>query len=205
LTVVSPTSSCTSSAAGEAVINIGSTSDIDDQGWQGGLVSSQVTELTRCGTADWPWLIEAGDGQRINVTLYDFSHEALATTTASVNSPARSFWYSLDSANSPSSSLSSVGGPVSVNSRGTLLKDGAGGTCKVYATIRDGSGSRSTTICGGRAPVTHVFLSSTSGVEIRLLQPVAAKVNSKVKAKVKADPMSSDGEMPYFLLRYEGF
>lgn len=158
--VVSPSSSCSSPAGGEAIIDVGSSSERAGDG----LLSSHVTELTGCGTADWPWLIDAGDGQKINVTLYDFSHEALATR----DHPAGSTRVSR--------------------------------TCKVYATIRDGSGSRSTTICGGRAPLTHVFLSTTSRVEIRLLQPAAA---SKVKSKVNS--MSSDVHMPYFLLRYEGF
>ena len=183
--MVSPSSSCSSPSPGEAIIDVRSSSAGDDAG----LLSSQVTELTGCGTADWPWLIEAGDGQRVNVTLHDFSHEALATTDSG-NSPGGSvkdYWKSL-------ASVDSGNGP------GGFVRDGR--TCKVYATIRDGSGSRSTTICGGRAPVTHVFLSTTSRVEIRLLQPTAASVNSKVKAKVNS--MTSDVHMPYFLLRYEG-
>ena len=161
--MVSLSSPCSSPPAGEAIIDVGSSSERVDSG----LLSSQVTELTGCGRADWPWLIEAGDGQRVNITLHDFSYEALATRE-------------------PGSSA---------------LKDGR--TCKVYATIRDGSGSRSTTICGGRAPVTHVFLSTTNRVQIRLLQPAAVQVNSKVKAKVNSE--SADVDMPYFLLRYEGF
>ena len=161
-TVVSPSSSCSSPAPGEAIIDVQSSSEHTGSG----LLSSQVTELTGCGTADWPWLIKAGDGQRVNITLHDFSHDALATRsrTSGAASDAR--------------------------------------TCKVYATIRDGSGSRSTTICGGRAPVTHVFLSTTSRVEIRLLQPAAANINSKVKPKVNAK--SHEARMPYFLLRYQG-
>lgn len=169
--VVSPSSSCSSAASGEAIIDIRAFSAAwnlhGDVG--GGLLSSEVTELTGCGTADWPWLIEAGDGQRVNVTLYDFSREALATSDPGTAGSSRN----------------------------------SGRTCKVYATIRDGSGSRSTTICGGRAPVTHVFLSTTSRVEVRLLQPAAAKVNSKVNSKVKS--MTSDDElMPHFLLHYRG-
>lgn len=37
-----------------------------------GILSSHVTEVTGCGVADLPWVIEVGLGQRINVTLYDF-------------------------------------------------------------------------------------------------------------------------------------
>jgi len=162
-TVVSPSSRCSASSSGEAIIDVG-TSETGSS--SGGLLSSHVTELTGCGTADWPWLIEAGNGQRVNVTLYDFSREALATREPGT-SPDRS------------------------------STDG-GRTCKVYATIRDGSGSRSTTICGGRVPVSHVFLSTTGRVEIRLLQPASAKVNTKVNS------MSPGVHMPHFVLRYQG-
>lgn len=163
-TVVRPSSGCSSAAAGQAFVDVASSSSR--------LLSSHVTEMTGCGAADWPWLIDVGDGQTINVTLYDFSHEALVTAAH------------------PGDSLTHHG--ASHHGDGD-----AGRTCKVYATIRDGSGSRSTTICGGRAPVTHVFLSTSNQVEIRVLQPAAAKVKSKVNS------MSSD-VMPYFLLRYQG-
>lgn len=169
--VVSPSSGCSSAAAGQAFVDVGSSSS--------GLLSSHVTEVSGCGAADWPWLIDVGDGQTVNVTLYDFSHDALVTAAH------------------PGDSLTHHGASHHGDRHhgGSSLSDG-GRTCKVYATIRDGSGSRSTTICGGRAPVTHVFLSTSSRVEIRVLQPAAAKVKSKV------DSMSPD-VMAYFLLRYQ--
>ena len=175
-TVVSPSSRCSSAAAGEALVDVTSSSSsssssdssADDAAGTSGLLSSQVTELTGCGTADWPWLIEARDGQRINITLHDFSREALSSGHLGSDAWA---------------------GFAKQQSR----------TCKVYATIRDGSVGRSTTICGDQAPATHVFLSTTSRVEIRLLQPAAAKLTSKVKA-TSPDPQTS-----YFLLRYQGF
>jgi len=116
-----------------------------------GLLSSQVTELTGCGSVDWPWLIVGGDGQRINVTLYDFSYEALA-----MRRPGR---------------------------------DAIAISCNVYATIRDGSGGRSTTICGGRAPVRTVYYSTTNRVEIRIL---------------RFNALSRQAQTSHFLLRYEG-
>jgi len=194
LTVVNPSTSCTSSTSpGQALVDVTS-DDVTEGG--GGLLSSQVTEQTGCGTADWPWLIEAGEGQRVNITLLDFAHEAHAATTPPGNSAGSLFhhWKSSPESGEFGNGLAASAGRG--NSAGTsYARDGR--TCKVYATIRDGSGSRSTTICGGRAPVTHVFLSTTSRVEIRLLLPTV-----KVKAKVNA--MSSDLQMPYFLLRYEG-
>ena len=51
-------------------------------------LSSQVTEETGCGTADSPWIIQAGSGQRINLTLYDFSMEA---SLAGSNGPSKSW------------------------------------------------------------------------------------------------------------------
>ena len=175
--MVSPSSRCSSAAAGEALVDLTSSSSssssssdsgADDAAGTSGLLSSQVTELTGCGTADWPWLIEARDGQRINITLHDFSREALASGHLGSGAWA---------------------GFAKQQSR----------TCKVYATIRDGSVGRSTTICGDQAPATHVFLSTTRRVEIRLLQPAAAKLTSKVKAT------SPDLQTSYFLLRYQGF
>jgi len=72
-TVVKPSIDCSSASAGEALIDLSSSPDSD-------LLSSEMTQLTGCGTADWPWLINAGHGQRLNITMYDFSREALATT-----------------------------------------------------------------------------------------------------------------------------
>ncbi len=38
-----------------------------------GFLSSEVTWQTECGTKSCPWVIQAEEGQRINLTLYDFS------------------------------------------------------------------------------------------------------------------------------------
>jgi hypothetical protein len=38
-----------------------------------GYLASSVTQLTGCGSVDCPWRIEARPGQRINLTLFDFS------------------------------------------------------------------------------------------------------------------------------------
>lgn len=162
MTVVGALSSgCTSAAvAGEAPVSDVTTS---------GLLSSHVTEVSGCGSADWPWVIDVGQGQTVNVTLYDFSLEALASTAA--------------------------------RHRGNGRHGDVARTCKVYATIRDGSGSRSSTICGGRAPVSHVFMSTSSRVEVRLLQPAAAKVNSRSSSSSAA---ADDVTPSYFLLGYQG-
>ena len=38
-----------------------------------GFLASSVTQQTGCGSASCPWRLEALPGQRINLTLYDFS------------------------------------------------------------------------------------------------------------------------------------
>ena len=40
-----------------------------------GWIASIVTQETGCGTVSHPWVINVPKGQRINVTLYDFSPE----------------------------------------------------------------------------------------------------------------------------------
>jgi len=44
-----------------------------------GFLSSQITESTGCGLTNTPWIVQVGVGQKVNVTLYDFSHDAAAT------------------------------------------------------------------------------------------------------------------------------
>ena len=38
-----------------------------------GYISSHVTTETGCGSVDKPWQLKVGSGQRINITLFDFS------------------------------------------------------------------------------------------------------------------------------------
>ena len=40
-----------------------------------GIIASVTTKETRCGSEGCPWLIEAGIGQQVNITLLDFSYE----------------------------------------------------------------------------------------------------------------------------------
>ncbi len=37
------------------------------------MIFDYSTKETRCGGADCPWLIEAGRGQKIHLTIYDFN------------------------------------------------------------------------------------------------------------------------------------
>ncbi len=38
-----------------------------------GFLASTVTEATGCGSAETPWLLQVARGQRVNLTLHDFS------------------------------------------------------------------------------------------------------------------------------------
>lgn len=39
----------------------------------GGFIANSITESTGCGSLTYPWAIEAGGGQRIHLTLFDFN------------------------------------------------------------------------------------------------------------------------------------
>ncbi len=93
-----------------------------------GYVASSVATNTGCGDVSRPWILVAGVGQRINITLIDF-------------------------ANSVSSD-----------------KSNEDYECNVYATIKDGDGGITHTVCGGgHKRISPVFLSSSHIIEIRLV------------------------------------
>ncbi len=58
--------------------------------------------------------------------------------------------------------------------------------CRVYATIREATNTRSITVCGGNSRVRHVYTSVTSQIELRILN-----------SKTPHDPL-------YFMFKYEG-
>lgn len=118
-----------------------------------GYVSSYVTQQTSCGTTESPWLLRAKVGQKINVSLIDFTSLSLG--------------------------MSSSGGS------GT---SGASDVCVVYATIRDGNGQLTQTVCGGIGKrLSHVFTSVSNSLEVRLVG--------------KLQQSKAEG---YFLLKYAG-
>ena len=43
-----------------------------------GYIASTVSDMTGCGLADAPWVIEVRPGQKINITLFDFSQRHTA-------------------------------------------------------------------------------------------------------------------------------
>lgn len=59
--------------------------------------------------------------------------------------------------------------------------------CLVYAIIKESSGGTTKTICGGKVRESHVFISLTNSVEVRVVS--------------KRQQQAEEG---FFLLKYEG-
>jgi len=150
---------------------------------QSGLISSQVTEETGCGVTELPWIIEVGHGQRINITLFDFSMDAFLA---------------------PSSTLPASGG-LGSNEGGSNFgasDSGVRKTCRVYATIRETlSPGRSSTVCGAQGRVINVFTSLSNRVELRIL---SNKPLNKVEAGQSVNKPDSGPSSPQFLFSYDG-
>ena len=112
-----------------------------------GYISSYVTHQANCGNADQSWLLKAAIGQKINITLYDFTRNRHPLEEADSN------------------------------------------LCTVYATIREGNGIVTHTVCGGRGQqVVPVFMSVSNVVEIRII----------------SKPNQINNHESQFLLKYKG-
>ena len=151
-----------------------------------GSISSQVTEDTGCGQTDSPWTIQVGIGQRINITLHDFSFEASQYPETAVPSGDRD---ELDESAAIAATVTKARQPTP---QLTYPK-----TCRVYATIREMAPmGRSVTVCGSQGKVVNVFTSSTDKIEIRIL---ASKPPSSSKPGLPSSQKDAQ-----FLLSYEG-
>jgi hypothetical protein len=144
-----------------------------------GFVASQTTEDTGCGLSDMPWIIQASSGQRINITMYDFAHDAV--TVASRRTDAGS--------SSVQDSAAAGGYPR---------------TCRVYATIREPSRGTTSTVCGLQGRVLNVFTSEAERVELRVMtvvRPTGPGAGGGGAASVVGGirPASNDA---YFLFHY---
>ena len=111
-----------------------------------GYIANTVSDQTGCGLADAPWVIEVHPGQRVNVTLMDFTQRIHKD--------------------------GSVGNSPGVIPPG--LAQPSDGVCRVYATIREVADSRSTTVCATHVRVRNVYISSTHRVEVRILNSQTA-------------------------------
>jgi len=110
-----------------------------------GYLASVVSVDTGCGTGDSPWLISLLPGQRINITLYDFTTQPDTDHVISTNS---------------TSAGSGVIGAGSADSQTRL--------CRVYATVRETNGARAVTICGGQLRHRPAYVTLGHVAEVRL-------------------------------------
>lgn len=111
-----------------------------------GYLASVVSADTGCGTGDSPWLITLLPGQRINITLYDFTIQPDTPAPAAAhNSTSGSGGSDVIAAGAESSRL-----------------------CRVYATVRETNGARAVTICGGQLRQRPAYVTLGHVAEIRL-------------------------------------
>lgn len=124
-----------------------------------GSSASQPSSGLRCGTKNQPWLLEAPAGQRINISLFDFT----PSVTAEGHEPTRT------------SQTQTLG---SSNARCSNSPDQ-----HQYGYIIERSTStanhKNVSICGGAGSqrLTGVYLSTSSAVELVLQNTEASSVN----------------------------
>ena len=118
-------------------------------------ISSYVTSQTGCGSINSPWTIRVAQGQRVNLTLLDFS-----TLNFGLQKGGSSAVPGTGSGIGMSSSLGGGG-----------IADGGGGQviCMVYAIIKESSGGQTRTVCGGKSRETNIYSSVTNSVEVRII------------------------------------
>lgn len=104
-------------------------------------MSSYVTSRSGCGSVDVPWTLRAGPGQRINLTLIDFSTAVASASDGSASGTVCRVY----------AVIREIGGGGG---------DGGGG----------GSGGLTRMVCGGQGiREEHVMLSVADTIEIRMI------------------------------------
>lgn len=112
-------------------------------------LSSIITETTGCGSPNSPWLLKVGEGQKINLTLYDFSSESLAH-------------YDREKENLQAHNTSSIWTQSMV--------------CRILATIKEKTTRvNALNICSGQGKVHKVYSSSTNQLQLRFNIPSAVQ------------------------------
>jgi len=116
-------------------------------------ISSDVTRMTRCGAAEYPWILKAPEGQKITLSMIDFS---LNGTTPGLSDASRN--------------------PLET---GVCLVYASVRDGRQEAGVQ----RRSTTICGRLRPrMRHVFTSVTNYIELRILQSDVIGMSQAVDA-----------------------
>jgi len=109
-------------------------------------------------------MLQVGEGQRINVTMYDYSYSAAL----------------LRDSNLPQSGSYRLPLPSPTQAR----------TCRVFATIREPArGATTTTVCDMRGRVVHVFTSDFDRIELRIM----TVTRSDTLTAASSSGSSSDG------------
>ncbi|ESN93824.1 hypothetical protein HELRODRAFT_180474 [Helobdella robusta] len=112
-------------------------------------LSSAISEQTGCGLSENPWVLMAGPGQRINITVIDFSQESLQLPEPMDNkrvySSQNPTYKQMDKSRNRTSEF----------------------TCRVLANIRESSFDGISTVCSGQGKVVNVKTSTSNKVELR--------------------------------------
>ena len=118
-------------------------------------------------------VIQVGAGQRINVTMYDYSYSAAALSQLSESDP-----------------------------RQRSVRPTQAPTCRVFATIREPArGATTTTVCDMRGRRVNVFTSDADRIELRIMtvtRPVAAP-----RASSSSSSSSGGGKQPAAANRHD--
>jgi hypothetical protein len=152
-----------------------------------------VTSQSGCGSVDRPWLLRADQGQRIRLTLFDFSLPPSSSAAANPD------WLQGGAADTQSSA---------VDHQAALLQQQQqvpGPVCMVYAVVREPSaGGQTRTVCGGRiAREELVMISTGNAVDLRL---VGKKLNGKDRGSTRPggnDDVTGGADIENFMIGYQ--
>lgn len=160
---------------------------------QSGYVSSYVTSRSGCGTVDRPWLLRADQGQRIRLTLFDFS-----LLPSPSGSAANSDWSQGGATDSQSSAIDHQA------QQQQQQQQVPGTVCLVYAVVREPAvGGQTRTVCGGRVARDELVMISTgNAVDLRL---VGKKLNNKDRTTRPGgnDDVLGSADIENFMIGYQ--
>jgi len=126
--------------------------------------------------------MQVGAGQRINVTMYDYSYSAAMLRHADLQ-PRHSAGGSYP-----------LPAPVPTPAR----------TCRVFSTIREPArGATTTTVCDLRGRVVNVFTSDTERIELRVMTVPSRPDTASSSATSRSTSSSSSSRQPAAASRHD--
>lgn len=134
------------------------------------------------GVLGCPWRVTASEGQRINLTLYDFGEARLpvAPSEASSSGDVEPEWDALDAAAAAARKTASASSAA---------------VCRRYAVVADVMARTDIDICSSSVRFSHAYTSIGNSLEIRLLRKQASPQQQQQQVTVGGGT---------FILRYEG-